>query len=279
MSTRFFSLSVLSAICLFCAEAPTNASTFFDNGSPDGRMAAASRPGGSGILEIEAADDFVLGGATAITSATFTGLVTGTSPSIGMLNVEIYRVFPKDSDTVRTPSVPTRANSPSDVEFDSRTSLGTLTFTSQTLSASFNAANSILNGINKSPNQTTNGEGAVSGQEVKFTVNFTTPFLLPGDHYFFVPQVQVSGGQFYWLSSGTPGAGDLQGWIRNGDLDPDWLRDGTDIVGGSTPPRFNFAFSLDGDSVATPLPGTLPLFTTGASILSFLGWRRRRKAG
>ncbi len=36
-------------------------------------------------------------------------------------------------------------------------------------------------------------------------------------------------------------------------LDPDWLRVGTDIVGGLTPPTFNFSFSLTG-SVPHPIP-------------------------
>ena len=62
---------------------------------------------------------------TRITSATFTGLLTGATPSVGEVVVEIYRVFPKDSDGVGragrplTPNVPTRANSPSDVAFAS----------------------------------------------------------------------------------------------------------------------------------------------------------------
>ena len=76
--------------------------------------------------------------------------------------------------------MPTRANSPSDVEFDSRdTAGGTLSFTTQTLSSTFTANNSVLNGINPSPNQTTGGEGPVTGTEVKFTVTFSTPFNLP----------------------------------------------------------------------------------------------------
>jgi hypothetical protein len=37
-------------------------------------------------------------------------------------------------------------------------------------------------------------------------------------------------------------------WIRNADLDPDWLRVGTDIVGGSPPPTFNGTFSLWGET-------------------------------
>jgi hypothetical protein len=101
-----------------------------------------------------------------------------------------------------------------------------------------------------------------------------------------VPQVQLDTGDFFWLSAprsivapGTPfpaGVTDLQGWTRDDSIDPDWLRVGTDIVGGATPPTFNFAFSLSGDVV--PLPATLPLFASGLGVLGLLGWRRKRKA-
>ena len=93
----------------------------------------------------------------------------------------------------------------------------------------------------------------MTGQEVQFNVLFSKPFLLPADHYFFVPQVQLTNGDFFWLSApkpivspGTsfpPGFTDLQEWIRNENLAPDWLRVGTDIVGGSPAPQFNAAFS------------------------------------
>ena len=171
---------------LLSAFAPAHAAPFFDNGAPDGKMAMASRPASSGKVEIEAADDFILSVNTAISSVTFTGLLTGTSPAIGQVRVEIYRVFPLDSNNPPDGRVPTRANSPSDVEFvDRDTATGTLTFTTATLASSFTAANSVLNGINASPNQTTGGEGAVTGQEVQFTVTFTSPLVLPADHYFF----------------------------------------------------------------------------------------------
>jgi hypothetical protein len=57
-------------------------------------------------------------------------------------------------------------------------------------------------GINPIPSQTTGGNGPVTGQEVEFDVTFTTPFDLPADpgHFFFVPQVEVTGGEFLWLS-------------------------------------------------------------------------------
>ena len=234
----------------------------FSTDGPDGRMGMASRPGLGGKTEIEAADDFILSAQTQINSATFTGLLTGgASPAaIGAVDVEIYRVFPGDSTNPPSGKVPTRTNSPSDNAFDSRgTVASNLNFTTTVLNNSFTVANSVLNGINPIPNQTTGGEGPVTGQEVQFTVTFTTPFILGADHYFFIPQVQVSGGEFYWLSSakpivapGTPFAPDLQAWIRNENLAPDWLRVGTDIVGGTTPPTFNGTFSLSGE---TPPPG------------------------
>ena len=153
-------------------------------------------PDVGGKFEIELADDFVLAtsNSTVITSATFTGLLTGTNPSVNDVVVEIYRVFPKDSDTGRTPNVPTRANSPSDVAFASRDSAtpGDLTFTTNTLQQSFTAQNSVqAGGIHPKPNQTTKGDGQVTGTEVEFTVTFKTPLVLPPDHYFFVPQVGV----------------------------------------------------------------------------------------
>jgi len=49
----------------------------------------------------------------------------------------------------------------------------------------------------------------------------------------------------------------LQTWIRNASLEPDWLRVGTDIIGGTT---FNAAFALTGETTATvPEPATLAL--------------------
>jgi len=70
-------------------------------------------------------------------------------------------------------------------------------------------------------------------------------------HHFFVPQVRLRGrgGNFLWLSAPRPPlafVGDLQMWSRNADLDPDWLRVGTDIVGGTSAPTFNGSFSLSG---------------------------------
>ena len=249
----------------------------FTTGNPDGKMATASRPGPSSGAnqETESADDFLLGGQTAVTSASFTGLLpAGSSVSdVSQVRVEIYRVFPNDSDvgrtsgppTFSTDQVPTRVNSPSDVELVDRDSAdGNLTFTTTLLASVFTANNSVDSGIHPKPNQTTLGDGPVTGQEVRFDVTFANPFELGPEHFFFVPQVLLAdpNQHFLWLSAprpivapGTPFMPDLQSWIRNAELDPDWLRVGTDIVGAGT---FNAAFSLSGvqlPSCSGPSPG------------------------
>jgi hypothetical protein len=281
MTIRRFPLLIFIVWCgslLATARVAGAAPFVFSTGNVNGLFASATRPDSAGMFEIETGDDFIIGdGITTINSATFTGLLTGTMPSVANLVVEIYRVFPADSDVGRTsgaplfstPQVPTRVNSPSDVEFDGRDlSGGELSVTTTPLNPTFTVANSLqAGGIHPFPGQTTGGNGPLTGQEVQFNVTFNTPFVLPPDHYFFVPQVQLSNGQFYWLSSirpivtpGTLFAPDLQAWARDAMLDPDWLRIGTDIVGGTTPPTFNMAFSLNG---TVPEPATMALMGLG----------------
>jgi hypothetical protein len=235
----------------------------FSSGDPDALIATGSRPSGNAQIEIESADDFVLTAQATIGHATFTGLLPPGVPlsDLGQVVVEIYRVFPFDSTNPPSGNVPTRVNSPSDVAFDSRDSAAsTLSFTVSVLNASFTASNSVLNGIHPIPGQHTGGEGPVTGQEVLIDVTFAPALVLPADHYFFVPQVLLASPteDFFWLSApkpivapGTPFAPDLQSWIRDANLDPDWLRIGTDIVGGGPAPTYNAAFSLDGTVVAT----------------------------
>jgi hypothetical protein len=257
-----FSVALIGLLPAMPAAADT---FFFSTGDPDGKVATAARPDTNEKFEIESADDFILGGTTAITSASFTGLIAGAPlTSIGDVRVEIYRVFPKDSDlgrtsgapTFSTPQVPTRVNSPSDVAFAERdTASSNLSFSTTDL-GSFTASNSVQpGGIHGAPGSDTGGDGAITGEEVKFDVTFTTPFTLAADHYFFAPQVEVTdaGGNFFWLSAPKPitsGAGplpgDLQSWTRDEALDPDWLRVGTDIMGQGP---FNAAFSVSGSVI------------------------------
>src|SRR5262252_8337518 len=131
----------------------------------------------------------------------FTGLAAAAAISVGLLSatpasadpvandveIELYHVFPVDSDPTRTPNVVTRTNSPSDNNFAAADgALGQLTFSTTILNPSFTAANSVFNNINPKPNQFTGGQGPMTGAEVEFDVKFTPSFpLTPGDHIFF----------------------------------------------------------------------------------------------
>jgi hypothetical protein len=277
-------VALLGSLCAMPAAAETPFS--FSTGNPDGKMATATRPDTGAPFEIESADDFVLTHSTSITSATFTGLLPVGAPltNIGKVVVEIYRVFPKDSKDPPSMKVPTRVNSPSDVAFDSRDSAsGDLKFTSDIVGPDFSAANSVQPGGIVIPPPHTGGDGPVRGEEVTFDVTLTTPFLLPADHYFFVPQVQLSDGTFLWLSAPRPtpfppGFTDLQSWTRDDPgIAPDWLRVGTDIVGPDVgAPTFNAAFSLSGALV--PEPSTWAMMLLGFAGLGFAGYRQARKA-
>ncbi len=255
---------------------------FFSTGNPDGLMGTLSRRPGAGQVETETADDFVLSNQTLINHATFVGLLPTGAPLLSVSDVEIefYHVFPADSANPPSGNVPTRVNSPGDVEIGAATrdSLGgTLSFTTTLLNPSFSVVNTVVNGINRSPNQFTGGEGPATGEEVLFDVTFSTPIDLQADHYFFRPEVGLTNGNFLWLSApkpitggSGPFAGDLQSWIRNdrpGFLAPDWLRIGTDITHQGP---FNATFSLSG---TTPEPGTLVLVSLALAGLATL--RRR----
>jgi hypothetical protein len=275
-------LTALALALAVCFAIPAWADSFsFSTGSPDGKLGALSRPAGSQGLETETADDFVLTQPTVISSATMHGLLipAGTPvSSLTRVEVEIYHVFPLDSDTVRTPNVPTRTNSPSDVEIDTATrdsSQSTLSFNATRIST-FTVANTVINGIHN-PGQS---EGSATGEEVGINITFNPPLFLPAGHYFFRPEAEVSGGNFLFLSaprpitSGTPfpaGTTDLQAWIRNANLAPDWLRIGADIIGGVT---FNMTFSLTGNTIpeaGTPGQANCPGKTVSAMAHGFGG--------
>ena len=105
-------------------------------------------------------------------------------------------------------------------------------------------------------------------------MDFTTPVTLPGDHYFFRPEAELASGDFLFLSAlkTLPAPGDLQSWIRNDDLAPDWLRIGTDITHQGP---FNAAFSLTG--ITVPEPSTWAMMLTGFAGIGYMMFRRGRK--
>jgi hypothetical protein len=273
---------------------------FFTTGNTDGKIATLSRIAGPLGLETETADDFATTAPkTYITDATFTGLLVGpnvTPANINNVEIELYHVFPIDSDTTRMPNVVTRVNSPSDNNFAAADGAAKqLSFTTMVLNPNFTAANSVVNKINPFPNQTTGGEGPVTGTEVQLSIHFTTPFVLGPDHVFFRPEVDLgSAGNFLWLSAprpieppGTPfppGVTDLQAWIRNDGnattpgLAPDWSRIGQDVVGpaASPPAFFNMTFSLTGTTVPEP-SSVMMMSIGGTAVCGICVYRRRRR--
>jgi hypothetical protein len=244
--------AVISLSLLLLSSIAEAATFTYTTGAPDFRIATASHPAGTAI-EVETADDFTTTGCTTITNASFFGLLPTGAPlsAITSVSVELYQIFPVNSTNPPSGHVPTRINSPADNSFDSRDSLASqLTFTAALISPSASALNSVVTGIHPVPNQTTGGDGFVTGEEVRIDVTFTTPFALPAGHYFIVPQVALTNGNFLWLSAPRTIAGDLQTWIRDSALSPDWLRIATDIIGPSANPTFNAAFSLSGTTTA-----------------------------
>jgi hypothetical protein len=252
----------------------------FSTGDPDGRIATLSRPnGGPGIIETETADDFILSAQqTSLTQATFTGLIPA-GATVTQVEIEFYHVFPTDSAFPPSGNVVSRVNSPADNEIAAATRdslAGTLSFSTTTLSSNFSVANTVVNGIHKQPNQFTGGEGPTSGQETLISVNFLPPVDLPADQYFFRPEAALSSGNFLWLSAAGPSLfeGDLQSWIRNEDLKPDWERIGTDVTHQGP---FNTSFSLTGVAVPGPIAGAgLPSLILACGAILALARRCRQ---
>ena len=274
----FIPFSVVFVLILWPSFA-TASSVVYSNLAVTDQIATASRPSTNGLVGIESADDFLLNGAAAITGVSFIGLLPSvTSIDLSQLGVEFYRVFPLDSNAARTPNVNTRANSPSDVELVGHDFSAGDTVSTTLLAPTFTVQNSVLNGINAFPNQLTGGEGPRTGQEVRIDFDFANPIFLPAGHYFFVPQVPLTSvsNNFFWLSASRPistgfnFAPDLQAWIRNDNLDPDWSRVGADIVGGNA--AFNMAFEIR----AIPEPASLILLGSGLAAARRVARQRAR---
>src|SRR5579871_40689 len=114
-------VAALVAVASAFAPPAYSSTILYSNLQVNAAMAAGSRPASGSGVEIEAADDFIVSTTASVTEIKFIGLITGgVTVDTAQTNLEFYRVFPNDSDTTRTPAVPTRTNSPSDVAFDSR---------------------------------------------------------------------------------------------------------------------------------------------------------------
>ena len=143
---------------------------------------------------------------------------------------------------------------------------GTLTLNFATLAQDFNVnqtLNAILVGIVTSD---LNGHGV-------FTI---TPANLASGSQFQTGNV----GQIFTLTATQSGSGpatllflDLftSSWqLHNGNNNGPTADQGSFSITGPT-------FVAGGDATATPIPAALPLFASGAGLLSFLGWRKKRK--
>ena len=260
---------------LLIAQFATAQSFSFTPGDPDGKAGALSRSATAGKIETETADDFVLHQTTIINKATIKGLVPADTDltKIQDVEVEVYHVFPLDSAPA-SGHVPSRTNSPSDVEIGTATrdgSAGTLKFLPTIENANFSVDHTVVNNAN---NALIGAPGSTQ-EEVEITITFTSPIILPAGSYFFRPEVLVTGGDFLYLSvprpivpPGNAFVGDRQAWIRNSNLSPDWLRIGTDIIAdGDT---FNMAFTLNGETVPNAgTPGTTNCKGKTISALSY----------
>jgi hypothetical protein len=255
---KVLACAIMMASILLVAQLATAQTFSFTPGDPDGKVGALSRRASPGKIETETADDFVLKQTTIINKATIKGLLPADTDvtKINDVEVEIYHVFPFDSAPA-SGRVPSRTNSPSDVEIGTATrdaNSGTLKFLATVESASFSVDHTVVNDIRVNA-----GAPGITGKEVEITITFTSPIILPAGNYFFRPEVLVTGVDFLYLSAprpivppGNAFLGDRQAWIRNSNLSPDWLRIGADIiVDGDT---FNMAFSLNGETV--PNAGT-----------------------
>src|SRR5215467_10195586 len=270
---KVFGCAAMMASVLLIAQLAAAETFSFTPGEPDGKVGALSRPASPGKMETETADDFVLQQTTIVNKATIRGLLPSDTDmtKIEDVEVEVYHVFPFDSAAF-SGNVPSRTNSPSDVEIGTATrdaNAGTLKFSATVENASFLVDHTVVNNIRVNA-----GEPGITGEEVAITVTFTSPIILPAGNYFFRPEVLVTDANFLYLSAprpivppGNAFVGDRQAWIRNSNLAPDWLRIGTDIiVNGET---FNMAFYLTGETVPNAgTPGTVNCKGKTVSALS-----------
>jgi hypothetical protein len=233
-------------VALSTTTAAQDTKFFVSTGNTDGKLGALSRRPSTDKKETETADDFDLKKTTVITGATITGMIVPATPlaNIADVEVEMYHVFPLDS-VAPSGNVPSRLNSPSDVEIASATRdarQGTLRFTTVLLDPNFLVKNTVVNGINKKPFNITHGEEQATGAEVEIDITFTNPILLPAGHYFFRPEVMVTDGDFLSCRPRDPSfplGRPSRAICKRGSATPICRRIGSEsaLISSPTPPR------------------------------------------
>jgi hypothetical protein len=97
MRGKIWLAAAIIVACGVSGRARAGGNFFFSTGSPDGRMAMASRPSSAGKVEIDAADDFILTlrtnitntFRTNITNATFVGLLPSGASLSDIVDVRV----------------------------------------------------------------------------------------------------------------------------------------------------------------------------------------------
>ena len=216
---------------------------FFTTGNADGLLGALSRSDSPGKVETETADDFVLTQTTIISGATIVGLVNAAVANITNVEVEVYNRFRWTRSVSSVGATCSRASTrrrtsksmpPRAMEAWERSVLP-----QRQLSANFHRTEH--RGKRHQPESEPAGPAArvaTSGAEVEdhHHVHQADPsarrslFLSPGG---------VGGGWRFPVAVGAAGRSwrparrsrsDLQAWIRNARLAPDWVRIGTDVI-------------------------------------------------
>jgi len=281
----------LLSLSFFGSAAFAADTVLYNNDFPDGKVATAS----GSPKAAESADDFILNTASTITSGSFTGLIPKTA-SILNVGVEIYGACTPGSGFAGCTNLGkavTRVNSPTSEGLpgtERTTGDGNLTYSASLLNNGIGVVGSVVDGINpQTPNvpaTLTGGDGPASGKEVRVNFNLTQGITLPAGHYFFVPSVELNDGSFLQLSAYRTVGGefgstlitpDLQAWVRNDNIKNDWLRTGTDIIGGPTDPAtYNLAFRLVG-TTGTVVPEPTGVAMLIAGLVAVGAWSQRKR--
>ena len=286
-------LSMLGCLPAMPAAALLPAVYSFSTGDPDGKIATASRPEST---ENSRSSPRMISCSptTSITSATFTGLVPGGGERPPTSSSRSIAYFPRLGcrphqrvAAVLDVEVPTRVNSPSDVAFlEADSATGGLVLDQGARGDLHRKQLGETGGIYPEPESDTGGNGAVTGEEVRFDRELHRRLAPPRQPLFLRASGRAGQRQFLLAVgaeadrlAGTPfppGFTDLQSWTRDDSARSRLAAHRHGHRGRRPAPTFNAAFSLAGSAV--PEPSTWAMMLLGFAGLGFAGYRRARKA-